>query len=243
MDGPSSKPRPSTGVTSTTQEKEDVVIVGQAFRLPGDINTPESFWTALMEKRQDIIVPVPASRWDHASFYRAPDSKEPPAPCDVTLEKAGFIDIEKFDHSFFGMTSAEAFHVPPSYRLSMEVAFEALENANIPAAKIKGSKMGVFVAAAMDEGYIKLLFADKGWAGLVSYVLLLCQPLISYIHSLYQILGNWRCCKHHLWTSELVSNFRQYTITLSNPYVVQPARYTRSFHDHRHSLQLGSHCL
>ena len=181
MDGPSSKPRPSK-VTSNSQAKEDVVIVGQAFRLPGDINTPESFWTALVEKRQDIIVPVPASRWDHASFYRAPDSKEPPAPCDVTLEKAGFIDIEKFDHSFFGMTSAEAFHVPPSYRLSMEVAFEALENANIPAAKIKGSKMGVFVAAAMDEGYIKLLFADKGWAGMISYAF--TSLLVTYfIHS------------------------------------------------------------
>jgi acyl transferase domain-containing protein len=174
-------------VTSNTQAKEDVVIVGQAFRLPGDINTPESFWTALIEKRQDIIVPVPPSRWDHASFYRAPDSKEPPAPCDVTLEKAGFIDIETFDHSFFGMTSAEAFHVPPSYRLSMEVAFEALENANIPAAKIKGTKMGVFVAAAMDEGYIKLLFADKGWAGMV-YI----HFYISLSHLFYNLAAYTR---------------------------------------------------
>ena len=167
MDDPSSKPRPSK-VISNSQEK-DVVIVDQAFRLLGDIDTPKSFWTALMEKRQEVIVPVPASRWDHAGFYCTTDSKELLAPCDVTLEKSGFIDIEKFDHSFVGMTSAEAFCVPPSYRLSMEVAFEALKNANIPAAKIKGSKMGVFVAAAMDEGYIKLLFADKGWAGAVSY--------------------------------------------------------------------------
>jgi hypothetical protein len=48
----------------------------------------------------------------------------------------------------------------------MEIAFETLENVNIPIAKIKGSDMGVFVAAGMDEGYIKLLFADKGWGGL-----------------------------------------------------------------------------
>ena len=48
----------------------------------------------------------------------------------------------------------------------MEIAFEALENANIPISKIKGSDMGVFVAGGMDEGYIKLLFADKGWGGL-----------------------------------------------------------------------------
>jgi len=106
------------------------------------------------------------------------------------------------------MTSAEAFHVPPSYRLSMEVAFEALENANIPAAKVKGTKMGVFVAAAMDEGYIKLLFADKGWTGMVFIYFHFSVSYSSYWpRSLYQILGNWRRCKHHLWTSELVSNF------------------------------------
>jgi acyl transferase domain-containing protein len=42
----------------------------------------------------------------------------------------------------------------------MEIAFEALGNANIPISKIKGSDMSVFVAAGMDEGYIKLLFAE-----------------------------------------------------------------------------------
>jgi hypothetical protein len=31
---------------------------------------------------------------------------------------------------------------------------------------VQGSDMGVFVAAGMHEGYIKLLFADKGWGGL-----------------------------------------------------------------------------
>jgi hypothetical protein len=64
------------------------------------------------------------------------------------------------------MGPAEAFHVSPNIRLSMEIAFEALENANMPISKVKGSDMGVFVAAGMDEGYIKLLFADKGWGGL-----------------------------------------------------------------------------
>ena len=57
----------------------------------------------------------------------------------------------------------------------MEIAFKALENANIPISRIKGSDMGVFVAAGMDEGYIKLLFADKGWGGL-------CLPLRVLTH-------------------------------------------------------------
>ncbi|KAJ3515067.1 hypothetical protein NLJ89_g1986 [Agrocybe chaxingu] len=163
-DASDAKVRPSARVAPPAREKEDIVIVGQAVRLPGDINTPQSFWQALIDQRDDVITPVPESRWDHASFYRAPDSKGPPGPCDITLEKAGWVDLAHFDHGFFGVSSVEAYHMAPTIRLALEIAFEALENANIPASKIKGSQMGVFVATGMDEGYIKLLFADKGWA-------------------------------------------------------------------------------
>ena len=145
--------------------QEEVVIVGQSVRLPGDIQNPRSFWEALMEQRDDIMTPVPPSRWDHASFFRAPNSNDPPSPCDISLDKAGWIDLTSFDHSFFGLGLSEAFFVAPTIRLTLEMAFEALENANIPLSKIKGSDMGVFVANAMDDGYIQLLFADKGWGG------------------------------------------------------------------------------
>jgi hypothetical protein len=162
--------RPSTGPVRVARSelKEDIVIVGQAVRLPGDINNAESLWKVLIDQRDDIMTPIPEARWDHKSFYRSPDSKNPPATCDITLDKAGFVELAGFDHSFLGISLAEAFHVSPNIRLSMEIAFEALENANIPISKIKGSDMGpgVFVAAGMDEGYIKLLFADKGWGGL-----------------------------------------------------------------------------
>lgn len=146
-------------------EMEEIVIVGQSVCLPGAINSPSSFWQALMDQRDDIMTPVPPSRWDHNSFYRVPDSNSPPAPCDISLDKAGWIDLSSFDHSFFGLGSSEAFFVSPTIRLSLEMAFEALENANIPISKIKGTDMGIFVANAMDDGYIQLLFADKGWGG------------------------------------------------------------------------------
>ncbi|TEB25720.1 ketoacyl-synt-domain-containing protein [Coprinellus micaceus] len=142
---------------------EEVVVVGQAVRLPGDIGTPDEFWDALMEKREDIIGPIPDERWDHASFYRPPGSDREDGPCDITLQKSGFINITDFDHTFFGISSAEAYHVAPNIRLTLEIAFEALENANIPLSQLKGSDMGVFVAANMDEGHIKLLFSEKGW--------------------------------------------------------------------------------
>jgi acyl transferase domain-containing protein len=154
---------------------EEVVIVGQALRLPGDINNADEFWAALTQKREDIIGPIPEDRWDHASFYKGPDSELEERPCDITLDKAGFINITDFDHTFFGISSIEAYHVAPNIRLTLEIAFEALENANIPVSRVKGSDMGVFVAANMDEGHIKLLYSEKGWGGMMQYFSPVCR--------------------------------------------------------------------
>ncbi|CAA7264466.1 unnamed protein product [Cyclocybe aegerita] len=145
------------------KDAEEVVIVGQALRLPGDINTPESFWEALVNKRNDIMTPVPEDRWDHASFYRPLSSDTPPQPGDINFEKAGFVDVAHFDNIFFGISGPEAYYVDPTVRLTLETAFEALENANIPISKIKGTSMGVFVGACLDEGFTQLLFQSNGF--------------------------------------------------------------------------------
>ena len=153
-----------TAKPATIRSQEEVVIVGQALHLPGDINTPESFWQALVDKR-DIMTPIPPDRWDQASFYRSPSSTTPPQTCDITFEKAGFIEVANFDNNFFGISAPEAFCVSPTIRLTLETAFEALENANIPISRVKGTNMGVFVAAGLDGGYQQLLFYDKGFGG------------------------------------------------------------------------------
>ncbi len=141
---------------------DEVVVVGQAMRLPGDINNVESFWKALVEKREDLIIPIPSDRWDHKGFYTTSKASR---PCDITFDKAGFVDYASFDNSFFGISSAEALFIAPSIRLTLEAAFEALENANIPLSRVKGTDMGVFVATGLDEGYQQLLFLDQGYAG------------------------------------------------------------------------------
>jgi Beta-ketoacyl synthase, N-terminal domain len=50
-------------LTARSQLKEDIVIVGQAVRLPGDINNAEGLWKALIDQRDDIMTPVPEARW------------------------------------------------------------------------------------------------------------------------------------------------------------------------------------
>jgi hypothetical protein len=43
----------------SSELKEVINIVGQAVRLPGDINDAESLWQALIDQRDDIMTPIP----------------------------------------------------------------------------------------------------------------------------------------------------------------------------------------
>ncbi|KAJ7482780.1 hypothetical protein FB451DRAFT_1236033 [Mycena latifolia] len=148
--------------TEELDSSNDVVIVGQAVRLPGNLNTPESFWEALVDMREDLLVPMPSDRWDHASFFRKPGDPSG-EPGDINFEKAGFVEITHFDNAFFGISSAEALFVIPAVRLVLETTFKALENANIPSSRLRGSETGVFVAGGIDNGYLQLLFASMGF--------------------------------------------------------------------------------
>ncbi|KAF8125679.1 hypothetical protein K438DRAFT_1891701 [Mycena galopus ATCC 62051] len=183
----------SVARTAALDLSEEVVIVGQAVRLPGDLNTPEAFWEALVDMRQDLLIPVPQDRWDHASFYRKPG--DPAKPCDIAFERAGFVEIESFDNTFFGISPPEAFSVSPSARLVLETTWQALENANIPMSRLKGTDTGVFAAASMDQGYAKLMFVSLGFetytrfyggttssasCGRLSYLLDVHGPSVSY---------------------------------------------------------------
>ncbi len=146
-----------------TPSENTVVIVGQALRLPGKINTPEALWDALINKREDIITHIPPERWDHKSFYRPPSSKAVPEAGDITFDKAGLIDATHYDNTFFGISAPEALFVPPAIRLILETVFEAFENAYIPISKVKGTNMGVFVGSGLDVDYHHLLYEEKGF--------------------------------------------------------------------------------
>ena len=53
----------------------------------------------------------PMSR-HHDAYSRgqlgSPDSIDPPATCDITLDEAGFVELAGFNPSFLGISSAEA---------------------------------------------------------------------------------------------------------------------------------------
>lgn len=70
----------------------------------------------------------------------------------------GFIEnVEFFDHEFFGITRREATRMDPQQRISLQVAWQAIEDAGLNCEKLKGKKVGVFFgASAFDYGAIQL---------------------------------------------------------------------------------------
>jgi acyl transferase domain-containing protein len=119
---------------------EQIAIVGMGLRFPG-AKDPESFWKLLSEG-VDAITEIPADRWNIDEFY----DPKPATPGKMIAKYGGFVDqVDRFDPKFFGISPREAESIDPQQRLTLEVAWEALENAGIAPDKLSGSQTGVFI--------------------------------------------------------------------------------------------------
>ncbi|MEV0493743.1 SDR family NAD(P)-dependent oxidoreductase [Streptomyces atratus] len=134
-------------------EAEPVAVVGIGCRFPGGADGPESFWQLLREGR-DAITEVPAERWKSEDFT----SEDPKAPGRTNARWGGFLDgVDQFDPGFFGIARQEAARMDPQQRLLAEVAFEALEDAGLPADRLAGSSTGVFVGISTFDYAVRQL--------------------------------------------------------------------------------------
>lgn len=143
---------PAAGATTVTAGKparrhhgpgtrEPIAIVGIGCRFPGGANGPESFWKLLCEGR-DAVGEVPAQRWNADDLF----DEDPAAPGRTNSRWGGFIDhVDAFDPQFFGISPQEAERMDPQQRVLAEVAWEAMEDAGIPAERLAGSRTGVFI--------------------------------------------------------------------------------------------------
>lgn len=139
----------------TADEAHDIAIVGLSTRLPGAGNTPESTWEFLIN-RGDAIRELPEGRW--SEFLSDPAIAEVVAAANTL---GGYLDqdvVKGFDAEFFATSPLEVERVDPQQRLMMELTWEALEHARIPASELKGEPVGIFVgASAPDFGMIAAL--------------------------------------------------------------------------------------
>ncbi|GAU68947.1 hypothetical protein SSP35_09_01910 [Streptomyces sp. NBRC 110611] len=134
---------------------EPIAIVGMGCRFPGGVDGPRSFWDLLCEGR-DAVTEVPADRWDVEEFL----DPDPAAPGKTTTRWGGFLDgVDRFDPHFFGISASEAARMDPQQRLLAEVAWEALEDAGIPARSLAGTRTGVYIGISTFD-YANLQLQD-----------------------------------------------------------------------------------
>ncbi|MFI5538611.1 polyketide synthase Pks13 [Nocardia sp. NPDC051900] len=129
-------------------EAHDIAIVGLSTRLPGAGDTPESTWEFLIG-RGDGIRERPEGRW--SEFLAEPQLAE---AVENANTRGGYLDqdvVKGFDAEFFAMSPVEVERVDPQQRLMMELTWEALEHARIPASELKGEPVGVFIGSSGND--------------------------------------------------------------------------------------------
>jgi polyketide synthase 13 len=133
-------------------ERVDIAIVGLATRLPGDMNSPDETWQALMEGR-DAITDLPEGRW--SEFLEEPRIA---ARVAAARTRGGYLkDIKGFDSEFFAVAKTEADNIDPQQRMALEMTWEALEHARIPASSLRGEAVGVYVGFTNnDYGFLAI---------------------------------------------------------------------------------------
>ena len=143
---------------SRERDVDDIAIVGLATRFPGDMNTPEETWQALLEGR-DGITDLPEGRW--VEFLEEPRIAERVAKART---RGGYLsDIKGFDAEFFALSKMEADNIDPQQRMALELTWEALENARIPASALRGGNVGVYIGNSTND-YSFLAMSDPSTA-------------------------------------------------------------------------------
>ena len=164
-----------------------IAVVGASCRFPGGVDSLDSFETLLFSGR-DPLGPVPQTRWESARYYRpgAPQAGK------ILVNEGGFLeDIDQFDAGFFGISPREAASMDPQQRLTLEVAWHALESAGIAPDSLSDSATGVYIGVAAQD-YARLVkdpaLMDKHFgsgngnsliAGRLSYQLGLRGPAVA----------------------------------------------------------------
>ncbi|MCK8679974.1 type I polyketide synthase [Streptomyces lichenis] len=147
--------------------EEPIAVVGIGCRFPGGIDSPQAFWRLLTDGA-GTSGPVPEDRWAPQRAL----SRENAAVLSRVISNGSFLDdISGFDAAFFGMSATEARQLDPQQRMALEVAWEALEHAGIPATGLAGTDTGVFIGVGTDD-YGRRLLEDlpgvEAWTGIGS---------------------------------------------------------------------------
>ena len=145
---PTAHPAPASTPASTPASapapENAIAIVGMACRLPGAPDLA-AFWKAL----EDGVETVSEGRPDAAD---GSDSDGDAETGGTAFRRGGFVaGIDGFDARFFGIRPIEARAMDPQQRMLLETSWEALEDAGMDPAGLKGSRTGVYAGISGSE--------------------------------------------------------------------------------------------
>ncbi|HXA52824.1 MAG TPA: beta-ketoacyl synthase N-terminal-like domain-containing protein, partial [Candidatus Acidoferrum sp.] len=159
------EPEARRAVAPRASGTEPIAVIGLGCRFPGGADNPASFWR-LMCDGGDAVTEVPADRWSVDDYYDA----NPDAPGKTHSRYGAFLrGVDRFDAAFFGISPREAASMDPQQRLLLEVAWEALENAGIPADSLNGTRSGAYIGISTSD-YLHLLLRSGDFSHVDSYV-------------------------------------------------------------------------
>ena len=110
-----------------------IAVVGLACRFPGGYGA-EGFWR-LLESGGDAVT----------------EGRGRPLEGSWTGPGAFVEDLDLFDAEFFRIAPVEARSLDPQHRLLLETTWEAVESAKMDAARLKGSRAGVYMGISGNE--------------------------------------------------------------------------------------------
>nr|WP_068272638.1 polyketide synthase Pks13 [Aldersonia kunmingensis] len=150
IEGEPDLPEESTDASFYTSaalgDAHDIAIVGLATRFPKAGRSPEETWEFLIGGG-DGIGDLPEGRW--SEFTSDPEIAAAVAAANT---RGGYLDdVKSFDAEFFAMSPREVEWVDPQQRLALELTWEALEHARIPASELKGTPVGVFIGTSTND--------------------------------------------------------------------------------------------
>ncbi|KQB83469.1 polyketide synthase Pks13 [Corynebacterium lowii] len=140
--------------TSAAPEDHDIAVVGMATRFPGAEGL-EQMWSLLVEGRDGTTANPPEGRW--SEYEGDPVARAKMAEQNLA---GGYLeDISSFDAEFFGLSPLEATNMDPQQRIMLELSWEALEHAHLPANELRGTPVGVFYGSSNND-YGMLIASD-----------------------------------------------------------------------------------
>ncbi|KAI1087095.1 hypothetical protein F5B19DRAFT_500382 [Rostrohypoxylon terebratum] len=142
---------------SNSWASEPIAIIGLSCKFAGSASNAEKLWEMLAEGRS-AWSEVPVSRFNVKGTHHPNHEKI----STTNIKGAHFIeeDVGLFDAAFFNFSAETASAIDPQFRLQLESAYEALENAGLPLSRVTGSNTSVF-AGVFSHDYHEGMIRDE----------------------------------------------------------------------------------